>query len=83
MGPLFCSSIAAAQRAAWCWRGEVTGEGTRRKLIHPPSSYSSLTEKVGPSQGPLTQSEGLPLPLEFIKQGNKALGVFFYTYHSL
>lgn len=83
MGPLFCSSVAAVQRAAGCWRGEVTGEGTQHKPIYPPPSYSSLTEKVAPSQGPLTQSEGLALPLEFIKQGNKALDIFFYAYHSL
>lgn len=83
MGPLFWSSIAAVQGAAGCWTGEVTGQETRCKLIHPPSCYSSRTERAGPSQGLPTKSERLPLPLEFIKPANKASVVFLYTYLSL
>lgn len=49
-------------RRTGCWCGKVTGQRkTCAEPIYPPSSYSSLTEKAGPSQGPLTQSEGSAL----------------------
>lgn len=81
MGPLFCSSNRRSR--------ELLGvEGVKWQAMKPDtdppyilfSSYSPQTEKTGPSQGPLTQTEGSPLLLEHIKVANKALVVFLSTH---
>lgn len=80
MGPLFCSSNRGLGSCRVLEGVKWQAKKPRHRPIHPPSSYSSQTERAGPSQGLLTQSEGLPLPLEFIILANKASIVFTHLF---